>query len=272
MNSGERTTVLVDGVDLAVVRTGRGPPVVCLAALGHDADDYAPLAQRLGDSFEFIRLEWPGHGRSGQDAKPVSAQRYAALLAGALAALQVPAPILIGNSIGGAAALIHAASGAGVRGLVLCNSGGLVRVTWDVAALCRVFSGMFAAGARGAAWYPPLFAAYYRLVLPAAAAAGQRRRIVGRAREVARLLAEGWASFGRPDADLSDLASTVRAPTWVAWARRDRVIPLARCRAAIDRLPQARLTLFEGGHSAFLEDPDAFAEAFAAFAGGLDPA
>lgn len=261
--------VMVDGVSLAVRRSGHGSPVICLTALGHDAEDYGPLVDRLGDRFELIRIEWPGHGRSAGDAQPADARRYAQLLAGVLEMLDVSAPILIGNSIGGAAALIHTASGGPVRGLVLCNSGGLVKVSADVAALCRLFSSVFAAGARGAPWYPALFAAYYRLVLPSPAAAIQRRRIIARAREIAGVLSEGWASFGRADADLSSQAAAVTVPVWVAWARRDRVIPLSRCRDSIARFPDARLTLFDGGHTAFLEDPDAFADAFAAFAADL---
>lgn len=268
MSGASELQVHVDGVDLAVSRAGAGLPVVCLTAIGHDAHDFDALVQRLGDRFEFIRLEWPGHGGSGPDAAPASAARYADLLSGAIAALGIERPVLIGNSIGGAAALIHA-SRAPVRGLVMCNSGGLVKVGADVRALCGAFSAFFAAGARGAWWYPALFARYYRLVLPAKAAKVQRTRIIARCREVAGVLSQAWASFGRPEADLGDLAAGLRVPVWVAWARGDRVIPLSRCRATLARIPSANLTLFDGGHSAFLEDPDAFAAGFEVFAASL---
>jgi len=258
----------VDGVRLAVTRIGTGAPVVCLNAIGHDAQDFAPLAARIGDRFELICIEWPGHGDSGPDREPAGATRYAELLERVMQALDVDAPIVIGNSIGGAAAIRYAATHA-VRALVLCDSGGLVAVTPTVARFCRLFERFFAAGARGAAWYPRAFAWYYRLVLPAPAAAEQRARIVARARALAPTLRDAWASFGKPDADMRDLAAALDVPIWVAWARRDRVIPLAACKPALDRLRDGRVDTFDAGHAAFLEQPDEFARGFIAFAATL---
>jgi len=258
----------VDGVRLAVTYSGSGAPVVCLNAIGHDAQDFAPLAARIGDRFEFICIEWPGHGDSGTDREGASAARYAQLLGGALQTLAVDAPIIIGNSIGGAAAVRYA-SRHPVRALVLCDSGGLVAVTPTIARFCGLFSRFFAAGARGAAWYPRAFAWYYRLVLPTPAAAHQRKRIVARARALAPTLRDAWASFGRPDADIRDVAAELDVPIWVAWARRDKVIPLAACRPAIERMRRARIDTFDAGHAAFLEQPDAFAQGFVAFVASL---
>jgi len=263
-----RERIDVDRVALAVTRYGSGAAVVCLTAIGHDAQDFAPLAERIGDRFELICVEWPGHGDSGADREPASAARYAQLLDGTLRALGLESPIVIGNSIGGAAAIRYA-SNHPVRALVLCDSGGLVEVTRTVARFCRLFERFFAAGARGAGWYPRAFAWYYRLVLPAPAAAAQRDRIVARARTLAPTLRDAWASFGRPDADVRDVAAALDVPIWVAWARRDRVIPLAACRPAIARLRRARVDTFDAGHAAFLEQPDAFARGFVAFAASL---
>ena len=197
------TRVVVDGVSLAVKRSGRGAPVVGLTAVGHDARDFAPLAQRTGDRCELICIEWPSHGGSGADHRPASAARYAQLIAGALPQLGVDRPIVIGNSIGGAAAILLAAQ-TPVRGLVLCDSGGLVEVNRTVRTFCALFERFFAAGARGAWWYPRAFSAYYRLVLPRPEAAAQRRRIVAHARILAPVLREAWASFGEPGADIRE--------------------------------------------------------------------
>ena len=256
--------VVVDGVSLAVRRDGRGPPVVCLGAVGHDSDDFDGLVERLNGRCEIVRHDWPGHGQSGPDSHPASAARYADLLGPALDALAVDRPILIGNSIGGAAALILA-SRRPVAGVVLCDSGGLVPVNAFTRALCAVFAGFFRAGASGAGWYDAAFALYYRMVLPAPAAERRRREIIANGRRLAPILAEAWDSFGRPDADLRDLAAGLDPPIWVAWARRDRVIPLALCRPAIRAMRNASLSRFDGGHSPFLEDPDAFAAGFSDF-------
>lgn len=273
MTSSIHTSLIhvdVDDVRLAVHRSGRGEPLVCLSAIAHDAHDFDALAARIGHCFELICLEWPGHGQSGDDPQPASTARYGDLTLQALDRLGVANPLILGNSIGGGAA-IHYAARRPVRGLVLCDSAGLVPVSPFVRRLCGLFAAFFATGERGAAWFGPAFAAYYRMVLPQPAAAAQRRRIIASGRRLAGVLRQAWQSFGRPDADLIETACALDVPIWVAWAKQDRVIPLAYCLPAIRRLKTATLTTFEAGHAAFLEQPDAFAEGFLAFSGALPP-
>jgi 4,5:9,10-diseco-3-hydroxy-5,9,17-trioxoandrosta-1(10),2-diene-4-oate hydrolase len=254
---------------MAAARWGSGPPVVCLHATGHGARDFEALAQRIGDRFVVFALDWPGQGRSGDDLRaPASARRYAELLGIVLKKLGVANPIVIGNSIGGAAAMIHAAQ-APVRGLVLCDPGGLVAVDAEVRRFTRLFAAFFRAGARRAWWFRTVFALYYGQVLPSPAAREQRRRIIAAAYELAPILVQSWTSFGQPDADIRELAAGLDVPTWFAWAKGDKVIPLARCRPAIAAMRQASITEFAGGHAAFLEQPETFAEAFLAFAASL---
>src|SRR5262249_32918497 len=150
-----------------------------------------PLMERLGHKFEFICIEWPGHGDSGGDHQPASAARYGDLLESVLWDLSVREPLVIGNSIGGAAAILYA-SRRPVRGLVLCDAGGLVAIDATVRRFCSLFAKFFAAGARGAWWFPSAFALYYRMVLSARPARPQRRRIVASAKRIAPILAEAW--------------------------------------------------------------------------------
>ncbi len=261
--------VEADGARIAVARWGAGPPVVCLHATGHGARDFEALAQRIGDRFEVIALDWPGQGRSGDDARaPASARRYAELLGIVLKTLGLANPIIVGNSIGGAAAMIYAAR-APVRALVLCDPGGLVAVDATVRRFTGAFAAFFRAGARRAWWFHWAFALYYSRVLPSPAARDQRRRIVAAADELAPVLAQSWTSFGEPDADIRGLAASLDVPAWFAWAKGDKVIPLARCRPAIDAMRRAGITEFPGGHAAFLEQPDAFVEGFEAFVASL---
>ena len=262
------TRIVADGVSLAVHRIGRGAPVVCLHALGHDRRDFDRLAARLSDRFELVCIEWPGHGESGDDPLPAAAARYADLLVAALDQLELGAPILIGNSVGGAASVLYA-SRRPVRGLVLCGTGGLVEVTPTVTRICRIYERFFAAGERGAWWFGVVFQAYYRIVLTQPAARAQRRRIVAGIGQRARLLREAWASFGEPGADIRDIAAGLPVPIWVAWADKDRTIPLKRCLPAIRRLKNATVSTFKAGHTPFLEQPDAFAHGFLQFVAQL---
>ena len=258
----------VRGVELAVAREGAGPPVVCLHAIGHGGGDFTTFAALMRDRFEVIRIDWPGQGRSGDDAEPASARRYAELLGGALAALGIERPILIGNSIGGAAALVHAAR-APVRALVLCDPGGLVAVDGMVRRICGLFARFFRAGARGAWWFPAAFALFYRVVLPSPAARGQRRLIVAAVDETAPILVQAWESFSRPEADIRALAAGLDIPVWFAWSKSDQVARFSLCQLATAAMRRATVTQFKGGHAAFPQQPQAFAAAFERFAAGL---
>lgn len=255
-----------------VRRTGVGRPVLCLHAVGHGSGDFAPLAQRLGQHFEFIAIDWPGHGASPADLGPdgpgaVEPGRYAEILLAVMDALALQRPLAIGNSIGGAA-LIIAAAKAPERflGVVLCNPGGLAPVDALARRVTALMADFFRAGARGAAWFGPAFALYYRLCVLGGRSGPQRRRILAAGREIAPLLADAWARFGRADADLRARAATLTPPVWLAWARRDQFVSLARSRAAAQAIPHHEATLFPALHAPFLERPMAFAKAFRAWA------
>jgi pimeloyl-ACP methyl ester carboxylesterase len=258
------------GVRLAVAREGRGPAVVCLHAIGHGSGDFAVFAEAVLGRFEVIRIDWPGQGRSGADGEPVSAARYADLLEDTLDRLGVEAPIIIGCSIGGAAALRYAARRC-VRGLVLCNPGGLRAVTPAARWVCRRFAGFFAAGERRAWWFRPLFRAYYRQVLPTPDAAPQRRRIIDAGFETAGVLRQAWESFGRLEADIRHIATAIETPVWFAWAMGDKLVRLGDAMPCIARMKRAEITEFAGGHAAFLEQPRRFTKDFIGFAGRLAP-
>jgi len=263
---------VVDGVRLAYDDEGTGPVLLCLHSIAHGARDYAELRGALRHRFRVIALDWPGHGSSGDDAEPASARRYAALLAGFVEALGLRDPVLIGNSIGGSAALRFAgAHPERVRALVLVDSAGLDRADALARIVCGALARFFAAGARGARWFPKWFGRYYRIVLPGKPARAQRERIVAAAYASAPVLSQAWSSFAEPDADQRHIARGLRCPVFVAWARGDRVIQLRRNRPAIEAIPDVRFETFPGGHSPFLECPEAFMPALASFLDALPP-
>jgi 4,5:9,10-diseco-3-hydroxy-5,9,17-trioxoandrosta-1(10),2-diene-4-oate hydrolase len=244
--------VEVDGVRLVYEEHGTGEPIVCLHAIGHDRSDFRTL-----QGGRVIALDWPGQGESSADRSPPSARRYRDLLGGFLDALGLDRVVLVGNSIGGAAAIEYAAAHPErVRALVLMNPGGL-----DAGGrLARFFINMmvrfFAAGARGARWFGRAFAFYYKLVLRQNAAAATRARIIAAGYELAPLLRDAWRGFGRPEADLRALAPSIHCPTLFAWARHDRFIQFRRSKEAIARFPDAHLELFDAGHAPQLETPE----------------
>ncbi|MCA3712292.1 MAG: alpha/beta hydrolase [Phenylobacterium sp.] len=263
-------TLEVCGLPLVVRRSGTGPVVVCLHATGHGARDFDRLAQRRGGAFTFIALDWPGQGDSPREAEPASAGRYAALVGGLLEALDLRDVILLGNSIGGAAAILCAANHADrVRGLVLCNSGGLIPPNLFIRMFCRHMARRFEKAASGDAGFPVWFRRYYQQVLPRPEAAWRREEIVAGCEKAAPVLAEAWRSFAEPDADIRPVLRGLRIPILFAWGLRDRILPWFLVRGLARRTPGARIALFDAGHAAFLETPEAFDAAFMDFARSL---
>lgn len=258
--------VEIDGVRLAYDDEGSGPALLCLHAVGHGARDYESFRARYRRRFRVVALDFPGHGRSSPDRHPASAERYAALLPRFLDAVGVDRAIVVGNSIGGAAALRLAAEHPSrVRALVVANPGGLFQRSFVSRASARLLARIFGAGARGAGWFSRLFAFYYARILTEAPAFAQRARIVAAASESAPVLEEAWRSFAAPSSDLRDRAPSVVAPVMVAWALRDPLNRLSFNRAGIARLPNATLETFFAGHSPFLETPREFDQAFERF-------
>lgn len=259
---------LSSGARLAVKRWGQGTPVLCLHAVGHGTGDFADLASRLGNDFELIALDWPGMGHSPSDGHPIRAEYFARLALEASDALRLEQPIVLGNSIGGAAAIVAAAQAPKrFAGLVLCNPGGLSGLDPAARFVIGRMAAFFRAGARGAAWYPPAFSTYYRhVVLPRAPARARREAVIDAHAALAPLLADAWAGFAEPGGDLRALVPRLDLPVWLAWAKGDWFVSYNRAKTAITTMPRYRVTLFPGGHSAFLEDPEAFADGFRTFA------
>ena len=257
--------VEIDGVRIAVSREGAGQPVVCLHAIGHGGRDFEEVAATLKNQFEVIRIDWPGQGRSGTDPLPPTPARYAELLRGILTHFGIGAPILIGNSIGGATAIYYA-SRYPVRGLVLCDPGGLLEVTSSIQKACAAFARFFAAGERDAWWFKAAFYLYYRfLVLPSPKAAAQRGRIIAACYEIAGVLKDAWLGFGRLDSDMRSMAQQLDVPVWFAWARQDRIVALKQNLPVIRTMKNASVSTFAGGHAAFLEQPEEFLRGFGEF-------
>jgi len=260
----------VAGTRLSIRRTGHGPPVVCLHAVGHDARDFDDLARRLGHAFEFISVDWPGHGESPADGQTPGSRHYGALLIDLLDRLELRDAIVLGNSVGGGAAIVAAAARPErIRALVLCDSAGLVGHSFLVRFACRWQARLFARGEAGDPGFPEAYRRYYEKVLSAPAAAARRAEIVAEGPRLAPLLHEAWIGFGEPDADLRALIPEVRCPVFIAWAKRDRSIPWMFSQAGARRFPDHRVEFFEGGHSAFLEAPAEFDAALQRFAEAL---
>ena len=261
------STLVLDGISISYTDSGgSGLVVICLHAIGHGARDFEDLSRRLSPQYRVIALDFPNQGNSDPDSQPASATRYTQILAQCIDKLHLPGVVLLGNSIGGAVSIRYASQHPElVKAIVLCDSGGL----GPPGPLGHIFIGafvqFFAAGRRGAFWFPWAFGRCYRKVLLKPAAHEQRDRIIRSAYEVAPTLEQAWRSFNRPEENLASLLPHVRCPVLLAWAKDDFVVPLKRSAPSFQVFPYHRLEVFEGGHAAFLEDPGRFELALRGF-------
>ena len=259
-------TCEVGGVTIAYRQVGQGPDVVCLHAIGHGGSDFDSVAPALSQRYRLTMLDWPGHGRSGDDAKPPGVARFGDILAGFMATRGLSNVILIGNSVGGGAAMHYASCAPdNVRALVLANPAGLVAQTPRTRRALKIMEKFFAAGVARRWWFTPAFRLYYRLMLPRAAARERRRAIVDARFAIAPLLQQAWRGFADPSSDLRTEAASLKCPVLFTWAMRDRFVRYDLCREAIRAVPNGRIEKFDAGHTPFLETPDEFIAAVERF-------
>lgn len=91
---------------IAYYTQGKGPKLILLHAAGHDHQDFDAILPSLIDKYEVIRIDWPGHGKSTWSSKKeISAIYFPILLKEFLDKKAPEGSILMGNSIGGYAAL-----------------------------------------------------------------------------------------------------------------------------------------------------------------------
>ena len=259
-------TLPVDGVSIAYDDRGTGFPIVGLHAITHGSRDFEHVADRLARRWRFITPDWPGQGRSGVDHHPARLARYTTLLAGFLDALKIDRAVLIGNSIGGSAAMAYAAQFPDrVAGLVLADPGGLIPMNAIGYRLCGMIAALGRAGQRNAFYFRPIFSTMYRQFLRTPAARLQRDRIVDAAAECAAIWEQAWLSFRTPEADQTGIGAQIDCPVLFTWAESDPIVSFARSKDAIARFPNHSVALFGGGHCPFLEEPEEFLQAVEPF-------
>ena len=238
---------------------GDKPVIICLHAIGHASGDYAAVVASMRDKYRVIALDWPGQGRSEAMAVAPEVSQYAEILHRFVSELEIDRFDLIGNSVGGGAALLYAfIHPSKVRSVVVANPAGLdsggmlgrIFTLW----MARRFDLADSNPAAFQAW----FGSYYDNVLPMPQAANQRVRIVASGLEVAPLLAQAWRGFSRPENDLRSRMPGLRAPVLITWAQRDDVVRWSRNRVAIAGIPNHRVEFFDAGHTPMLEQPEHF--------------
>ena len=265
--------VLVRGVRIAtavntVPREALGrTPLVVLPAAGHTWADYRPILEHFAAERRVAALDWPGFGASDKPLPATftySAEGYAALLGPWMDGLGLGRAVLLGNSVGGAVAVLHAlAQPQRVAGLVLVAPGGFTPPGPWRALACRIL---------GTPWVlarvePAFTSLYLGPANPATrqiVAAHRALRATPTYRATIAAYAALWRSFDTPAADLAARARDVRARAIVVRGALDPVISAADARRATESLGERgafEVVLPEAGHLPYLQQPAAFLSA-----------
>jgi 3-oxoadipate enol-lactonase len=237
-----------------------GRPVVVLSnSLGTNLSMWDPQIPALAPHFRVLRYDTRGHGRSAVPPGPYTIETLGRDVIGLLDSLDVERAHFCGLSMGGMTGLwlgIHHPER--FQRLALCNTAARVGTPdlWN-ARIAQVQKGGVAAitAAVLERWFTPVFV-------------GSAPQTVD---SVRRMLlespADGYVACCEAlrDADLTEQAARVRAPTLVVSGSRDPAAPPADGRLLASKIPGARYLELESSHLSNIEAAPQFTSALLDF-------
>jgi pimeloyl-ACP methyl ester carboxylesterase len=254
--------VAVGEYELDCERSGSGPPLLAIIGMSgtfsHWNESFLELLRR---DFEVIVYDHRGVGRSTRLDGPITIREMAADAAGLLSALEVDSAHVLGISMGGMIAQELALADPGrlrtlTLGCTYCGGPGSSLMSPQV--MRRVVKARASGGRERA-----VRASWELNVSPRFAAddeAWARFRDIGLSRGVSlEVIARQGRAIVAHDtyARLGEIA----LPTLVLHGTADEVLPVQNGRLVAERIPDARLEIFEGvGHMFFWEVPERSAE------------
>jgi pimeloyl-ACP methyl ester carboxylesterase len=241
---------------IAYYTKGKGPKIVLLHAAGHDHQDFDAILPSLIYKYEVIRMDWPGHGKSiWSSPKEISAIYFPILLKEFLDKKAPEGCVLIGNSIGGYAALKltldhpHLA-----RALILVDTGGMNELDFSSRTFIKL---------KSYSWFTSLiwnlFPKFYTKIENE-----HTIQILNRIKnaklnsQAVETNASLWKSFLDEKYNLRNLVSKVDKPTLILWGKNDPVIYPKFGKDLHERITNSELALLDTGHLPFAEEPEKF--------------
>ena len=247
----------VDGVRIAYIRSGSGPPLVMLHGAPSDSRIWQWMLPDLSRDHTVVAWDAPGFGESPDIDDDWRANRFADTLAAFIAALGFERPHLVGHSFGTMVALSmfqrHPALPASLV-LIGGYAGWAGSLPPDeVARRLEMFIGMAELGdAFDPKAYPGLFSDLIPADRDAAVAAMMRENI-----RPATIRAAGYIGA---ETDLRPVLPTINVPTLILHGAADVRSPLANAEALHAAISTSQLVVLPKlGHACVVEDPEACA-------------
>jgi 3-oxoadipate enol-lactonase len=237
-------------------RAGSGPPLLYCNGSGTTLEAVRPLLDILATEFDLVAYDHRGMGRSTFDGTPYTMADLAADAAAVLDDVGRDTTLLAGLSFGGMVAQEVAVTWPEriERLALLCTSPGGEFASYPLDTLAdlplkeRADRSLQLSDRR---WTPEWVAAHpddpTLKVLLAAGTPG-RETDEQRAGRLAQLEA-------RTHHDVLDRLHLVTAPTWVGSGRYDDIAPVGNGEAIVERIPDATLHVYDGGHAFIFQDP-----------------
>ena len=240
--------------EIGVRRLGAGPPVVVLNGYAATNADWDPkFLATLATAHELVCLDHRGVGDSSVEAEPFTIEDLARDAGGAIAALGLHRPAVLGWSMGGYVAQALALSEpAAMSALILLSTdpGGrraIARSPKVQAALLDLSGTPRAQASRLLSLlFPPSVAQSMDAQFGELVAAARARLPV----DVLRRQADAMAAWARGGA--GGRLADIMAPTLIATGTQDVVVPPQNALRLTEALPDAWLARFRGGGHAFM--------------------
>jgi 3-oxoadipate enol-lactonase len=266
VSAGQDRVVPVGDLNVSCRTEGPADAPVVLLVHGVLTDHRAwnGVAERLAASWRVVRYDLRGHGHSSAPPAPYTMEQLADDAAALLDALDIAKAHFIGTSLGGMIGQqFGARHGDRLLSLTLANTSAVQPApqAWlDRAAQARA-AGSTAPLAEGTLqrWFTPGFHA-------SAPGEIERMRAILQKTSVAGF--EGCAQALSQLAQLP-LLPRIAVPTLVVVGSEDQATPPAQGRQIRDAIPGAKLAEVPAAHQAAVEQPQAFVDAWLAFAKAL---
>jgi pimeloyl-ACP methyl ester carboxylesterase len=238
-------------VRIAWERLGEGPPLLLIQGLGYARWGWEPVAEPLARSFEVLQYDNRGIGASDAPPGPYTVEQLAADALQVLEEAGVERAHVVGTSLGGMVAqeLAFAAPERVDRLVLACTTPGGTASFPMPEQTVRLMTG----------------GATLRQFVENALAPSPDHRIVERIlrhREATAQPLEAWSAQAAAGAtfDALDRIDRIASPTLVQTGDGDVVVDPRNSRLLADRIPGARLSVYEGcGHLFFWQEPERFA-------------
>ncbi len=249
----------VNGIDIYFELHGSGPPLLNISGTGNDLRRSPASILPVNKAFETLSYDQRGLGQTSKPEADYTMADYADDAAALIHSMGWACCHVLGTSFGGMVALNLAVRHPDVvdRLVLCCTSPGGMAPSYPLHELAGLDPDeAFATRMRltdrrfdpTAAEPIPGLGAYYDQMVAAATATPDPDQLAGLTRQL----------HARAGHDVvADLAS-ITAPTLVCAGRYDDIAPMENSELLAERMPNATLRIFEGGHIFMIQDRAAF--------------